>query len=194
MAYSPFLTLYETRIIATEAAMAPGSKSVRTAVQSGSRVIVTLSISSIDADTTVTVAVKHGFNDSEPFTSLGSVSGGSVSQTIEVFSDFNELLEFTYTVAGGNATFKVVVTMRDNSIVTVSGGGGSSDLTTRQKVLVADDTLEEITWADFGTANERATAVIYTSATYPDVTITKTLTYTLVDGIYRLDEIAWSDS
>ena len=55
----------------------------------------------------------------------------------------------------------------------------------KQQILNAKDLIESLTWADFGTPQERITQVVYTSATYPAHSATKVLSYTLVGSQYR---------
>lgn len=62
----------------------------------------------------------------------------------------------------------------------------------RLQILSAHDRDMNITYADFGTKNERITNIIYTSPTFPGVSAAKTIAYTLVSGKYRRDSITWS--
>lgn len=62
----------------------------------------------------------------------------------------------------------------------------------RQQILAAHDRQQDITYADFGTRNQRVTQIDYTSATFPGTIARKTFTYTLVGVNYRRDSIDWS--
>lgn len=62
----------------------------------------------------------------------------------------------------------------------------------RQQILASHDREQLITYADFGTKNQRITQVDYVSVTFPGVTARKTITYTLVGNLYRRDSIDWS--
>lgn len=62
----------------------------------------------------------------------------------------------------------------------------------RLQVLDAHDRNEDITYADFGTKDERITRIDYTSATFPGITVRQDITYTLTAGKYRRDSIDWS--
>lgn len=62
----------------------------------------------------------------------------------------------------------------------------------RQQILAAHDRVQQITYADFGTKDQRITSIAYTSPTFPGITAIKTLTYTLVGNRYRRDNIIWS--
>lgn len=62
----------------------------------------------------------------------------------------------------------------------------------REKILAAEDREQTITYADFGTKNQRITQIQYTSAIFSGTTLIKTINYTLVGNSYRRDSIEWS--
>lgn len=62
----------------------------------------------------------------------------------------------------------------------------------RQQILSAHDRQQVVTYADFGTKDQRVTSIAYTSPTFPGITALKTLTYSLVGTRYRRDNITWS--
>lgn len=65
----------------------------------------------------------------------------------------------------------------------------------RLQILAAKDRVQAITYADFGTKNQRVTQIDYTAAsigTGAGYTARKTLTYTLVGNNYRRDNIIWT--
>lgn len=62
----------------------------------------------------------------------------------------------------------------------------------RLQILASHDRSQQITYADFGTKDERITSIAYTSPTFPGITALKTVTYTLVGNKYRRDDIIWS--
>jgi hypothetical protein len=62
----------------------------------------------------------------------------------------------------------------------------------RQQILASHDRDQDITYADFGTKNERITQIDYTSPTFPSIIARKSITYTLVSGRYRRDSITWT--
>lgn len=62
----------------------------------------------------------------------------------------------------------------------------------RQQILASHDRVQNITYADFGTKDQRVTAITYTSPTFPGISAVKTITYTLVGNRYRRDDIIWS--
>ena len=62
----------------------------------------------------------------------------------------------------------------------------------RLQILASHDRVQHITYADFGTKDQRVTAITYTSPTFPGISAVKTITYTLVGNRYRRDDIIWS--
>lgn len=64
----------------------------------------------------------------------------------------------------------------------------------KAQVLAAHDLSVAYTWLDFGNKNERVSTIIYTSATFVGVIITRTFSYTLTGGKYRLDTEAWTSN
>lgn len=84
---------------------------------------------------------------------------------------------------------------------TVQLVGSSNGLTTgtkfgyvnniRQQILATEDRESTLTYADFGTKDQRVTAITYSSPTFPGVSVQKQLTYSLVGVRYRRDSINW---
>ena len=71
-------------------------------------------------------------------------------------------------------------------------GSGLEYYNIRQMILGAKDRQAVITYADFGTKDQRVTQIDYSSPTvYPTNTARKVLTYTLVGNRYRRDSINW---
>lgn len=62
----------------------------------------------------------------------------------------------------------------------------------RLQILAAHDRDQAITYADFGTKNQRVTQIDYTSPTFSGITARKSISYTLVGTKYRRDSITWS--
>jgi hypothetical protein len=62
----------------------------------------------------------------------------------------------------------------------------------KNQILQADDRVQEITYADFGTKNERIVQIKYTSPTFPSVEAIKTINYSQVGNKYRRDSIVWT--
>jgi hypothetical protein len=62
----------------------------------------------------------------------------------------------------------------------------------RLQILAAQDRVQTITYADFGTKNQRVTRIDYSSVTFPGIVARKEITYTQVGNRYRRDDITWS--
>jgi hypothetical protein len=62
----------------------------------------------------------------------------------------------------------------------------------RQQILASHDRESTITYADFGTKNQRVIEIRYTSATFPSFQAVKTLSYTLVGNRYKRTNITWT--
>lgn len=62
----------------------------------------------------------------------------------------------------------------------------------REQILSATDCVGAFTWSDFATTNQRVASIAYSAASVPGHTTTKTFSYTLDSGKYRLDSITWS--
>jgi hypothetical protein len=61
----------------------------------------------------------------------------------------------------------------------------------RQQILTTHDRIQTITYADFGTKNQRVTQIDYTSNTFSGITARKVIAYTLIGNKYRRDSINW---
>lgn len=92
------------------------------------------------------------------------------------------------------------VTITGDSITsgTVEGTASGTERTfvnnKKNQVLSAHDLSVAYTWLNFGTKQERVSTIVYTSATFPLETITRTFNYTLVSGKYRLDSEVWTSA
>jgi hypothetical protein len=67
--------------------------------------------------------------------------------------------------------------------------------TLRNQILAAKDRQQSITYADFGTKDQRVTQIDYTSPSIGSgagFTARKTISYTLLSGKYRRDSLNWS--
>lgn len=62
----------------------------------------------------------------------------------------------------------------------------------RQQILASADREQDITYADFGTKNQRVTVIDYNSATFPGSTVRRVFAYTLVGNNYRRDSETWT--
>lgn len=62
----------------------------------------------------------------------------------------------------------------------------------RQQILSSQDRIQNITYEDFGTVNQRIIQIDYSSLTIGMYIARKTISYTLVGNKYRIDSINWA--
>lgn len=62
----------------------------------------------------------------------------------------------------------------------------------RQQILASQNREQAITYADFGTKDQRVTRIEYSSTTFPGFILRKDLIYSLIGTKYRRDDINWS--
>lgn len=94
----------------------------------------------------------------------------------------------------------VIQAIQDQEPIKISGTenglvGGTEYLFTnnrKQQILSSKDKEQYISYADFGTKNERITQIDYQSPTFPGITARKVISYSLVGSRYRRDSIIWS--
>jgi len=124
------------------------------------------------------------------------VTGGTVEfgVYVTVVSDFPSEVIFDE-----NTVLPVqgLVKLEGNSDGTKIGNVGDAlkvtfSTTQLDAILNSVDRILTITYADFGTRNQRVTKLIYRSPSIPGVEAHKTLAYTLVGNRYRRDSITWS--
>lgn len=194
-------------------------------VVSGSRMLVGLRVTSIDPATTVSISVQNAESTDVSYDTLDTLILSAPGASKRVFNDFYNLFKLVATVTGGNATFSVAVAMFDNASTTRIENAqldvdldaftsepdnvlivGTEDGTKtgtkhvfvnniRSKILAASDRVQTITYADFGTKDQRVTQIDYTAPSIgigPGYTARKLLNYTLVVNKYRRDSIDWS--
>jgi hypothetical protein len=65
-------------------------------------------------------------------------------------------------------------------------------LNIKEQIMRATDRQQDITYADFGTKNQRITEINYSAVSVGVQTAKKLITYTLVGNKYRRDSIDWS--
>lgn len=74
---------------------------------------------------------------------------------------------------------------------TISGDVFINVNNVKNQILQAADTNAALTYADFGTVNQRITQIDYTSPTFPGIIASKVLTYVLDGTRYRRTNITW---
>ena len=174
---------------------------------------VDVSGSSVSVSGPVTVnAVDLDIRDLQFATDKVDVSGSSVTVSATDL-DIRNLSNLQDNVAIGNGTNIAQVNassellVKDTDLVNSLNSGvilsGTDDGTLtgvkyplvnniRQQILAAEDRQQDITYADFGTKNQRITQIDYSSAKIGSFVARKTISYTLVGTKYRRDSIDWS--
>lgn len=131
-------------------------------------------------------------------TSLSTISGqlpATLGQKVMAAS-------LSVTMASDQSPIPVVATLGDEPVKisgTENGQPNGTEFTfvnnLRNQILAAKDREQDITYADFGTKNQRITQIDYTAPSIGSgtgFTARKTLTYTLVGNRYRRDSIDWT--
>lgn len=111
------LRVYETRTLINEELFS-GTKEVPFTVLSGSRMLISLHVLAIDPATTINVFVDNNFNSEDSDETILTLSANNVSRVKRVLSDFHNQFNFRCVVTGGSATFKVGISLFDNSMTT----------------------------------------------------------------------------
>lgn len=106
------------------------------------------------------------------------------------------------TIASNQTPIPVVASLSDEPIKISGTSDGTPSGTEytfvnnlRLQILAAKDRTQAITYADFGTKDQRVTLIDYISPSIgagPGYTARKSLAYTLVGNKYRRDSITWS--
>lgn len=110
----PQLNIYETNCPVNVSGFM-GNGSSQFSVNTGSRLILTLQVDSIDVGAVLTLAVTNNFEQASTYDTLDTISATSAGRIKRVYSDFNNFFILAYTVTGGNATFRVGITIADNA-------------------------------------------------------------------------------
>ncbi len=116
----------------------------------------------------------------------------------EKFKETSEGTAVKVSIVEGGVDISGPVTIQGDSITsgTVDGTPSGTERTfvnnRKTQVLSAHDVVGTFTWLDFGLRTERVSQIVYTSATFPGVTVTRAFAYTQVGNNYRLDTDTWS--
>jgi hypothetical protein len=190
--------------------------------KTGSRMQLAVSVHSIDGGATLNVTLENAATLVDPVYSTALNQNYTVAGIdTKILLDLNRYCQLTVTVTGGQATYSVVVTLVDNAssgdyatntkldeLITAVESGSSLNIGTEdgtltgtqhvfvnntfEQIKVTHDRSQSVSYADFGTNQERITQIDYTSPTFPGVTAREVFSYTLVGGKYRLDTVVRS--
>lgn len=109
------IRLFETRTYLKQDAPFTGTESVEFYAVSGSRMLTCLKVLTCDPGTTVTLAVGNTSDRDIGYDALEQVQLTAAGDIKRVYSDFFNQFKLTVTVAGGNATYRVIVAFFDNA-------------------------------------------------------------------------------
>lgn len=128
---------FENRVIAAGSLL---SLTQDMRVVSGSRMLVSLLVLDADPGAVVSLNIQNNFMLDAPFETIGTMSVAGTGREKKIFSDFHNFFKFVVTVTGGNAEYRVAVSMADNGITTrIENAQISVDVTsTEDSVAVGD--------------------------------------------------------
>lgn len=166
---------------------------------SGSSVVVSATdldirdLSSVTDSVSVPGVATEAKQDTQ-ITTLNAIAAGipvSLGQTTMTNS-------MPVTIASNQTPIPVSATLADEPLKisgTIDGTPSGTEYgfvnNIRQQILASHDRTQDITYADFGTKNQRITQIDYASVTFTGVTARKVINYTLVGNNYRRDSINW---
>ena len=111
------IKLYETRTIVKQENFT-GTDLSAFYVHAGSRMLITLLVTAIDSGATVNLFIDNNFDTDEADDTILTMSATSVARVKRVLSDFHNQFTFRTVVSGGNASFKIGVSLFDNAMTT----------------------------------------------------------------------------
>ena len=112
-----YFHLWETHTLFAELGFS-GTKTKIVSVQTGSRLIFTLEVLSIDFGATLTFKANNGYSKDYPLCEILNVPMGSVSVEKRVLTDFHNYFEYEVEVVGGSAEFAIGISVHDNAMTT----------------------------------------------------------------------------
>lgn len=116
-------------------------------------------------------------------------SSGETARRVTVVNDVSDPIPVSV------SSLSVTITGDAITSGTVDGTSTGTERTfvnnRKNQVLSSHDLAVAYTWLNFGTKDERVSSIVYTSATFVGVTVTRTFTYSLVGTKYRLDSESW---
>jgi hypothetical protein len=112
--------LFDQAVIIPSDVYLAGIEYVDFKIFSGSRLLITLFIKSIDPLTTVTFDVLNTFtlDDTQFYDNVLTFSADTVGYTKRVLTDFNKFFKLKMTVVGGDVELAVAVSVFDNAMTT----------------------------------------------------------------------------
>jgi hypothetical protein len=111
------LQLYETRTFLSKQGTT-GISQEPFYVVSGSRMLVTLKVIALDVGASVALDIQNSFDQDEGFETVETAQLSATGTVKRILSDFHTLFNLRVNVTGGNATYKVAVSIYDNAVAT----------------------------------------------------------------------------
>lgn len=108
---------FESRVLISLAAFT-GVATQDFTVVSGSRLLCSLIINSIDPGASIQLTLGNTISIEDGYETIQTINGSAVGRFKAVLSDFHNQFLIRATVIGGNATFKVGISLFDNAVTT----------------------------------------------------------------------------
>ena len=90
-----------------------GSETEKFQIITGSKLIFTLQIISLDSGASIKIDFKSNFSVSSDFPTIDSLESNSVETTNKIITDFHNLFQLEITVTGGNVEYKLGLSVHD---------------------------------------------------------------------------------
>lgn len=141
--------------------------------------------------------VKRGLKINPTFEALVIDEGtrALLTATNILISNTNSLLAGTLSISGSVVLADEPIKISGTENGQPNGTEYSLVYNRKLQILAAKDKSQAITYADFGTKDQRITRIDYTATsigTGANFTARKDITYTLIGNNYRMDNITWS--
>lgn len=120
------IKVFETLLLSSKTGFS-GTDTQPFYVVSGSRLVVSINIIAIDPGTTITLDIDNSFTPDDGYLTLDSINASATGWYKKVVTDFHSVFQIVTTVTGGNATYKIGISVIDNA--------SSTTLTSTQRDL-----------------------------------------------------------
>jgi hypothetical protein len=113
--------LFDQSVLVPLDTYGPGIETFDFKVFSGSRILTTLFVKSIDPGASVSIEVLNNFSVDGIATwdSILSFSSNTLGHTKRIITDFNKFFQYKITITGGDVEFAIAISVFDNAATTV---------------------------------------------------------------------------
>lgn len=139
----------------------------------GSRMLITLFISSVDLGASVNLKVEDSFNEDLGYTTVLDVTGTTVGFLKRTVVDYNALLKITVTATGGNASFNIGIRLFEDTDRLSNG---------RNSVAVNSDGSINVVGIISDSVEIQSTSVFAEALSVPSATPTTVVQYIIPVG------------